>query len=127
LNLYEVIRWGNDSDDLYTGGPNGPDTCFLVRASSPEEAAALVDPSIAELPHERTQPWSHAVYLLGTDGGTEHKPRVLRGPYVEHAHCWGWRQWHRNYQEEPWVELHLQDRGARSRRSSPKKRPFLGP
>jgi hypothetical protein len=111
MNLYEVIRWGNDSDDPYTGGPNGPDTCFLVRAGSPEEAAALVDPVLAELPHERVQPWSHAVYLLGTDGGTEEKPRVLRGPYVQHAYGYGWREWHRNSRDEPWVELQPKGRG----------------
>lgn len=38
MQLFEVIRWGNDSDDPVIGGPNGPDTCFLVRADSIEQA-----------------------------------------------------------------------------------------
>ena len=110
MNLYEVIRWGNDSDDAYTGGPNGPDTCFLVRASSPDEAVALVDPVLAELPHERVQTWSHVVFLLGPDAGTKEKPTIRRGPYVQHAFCYGWRrrQWHRNGSDDPWIEMQPQ-------------------
>ncbi len=92
MNLYEVIRWGNESDDPITGGPNGPDTCFLVRASTPEEAATQTDAQLAGMPHKFVAGWSSAVYLLGTDGGTDPEPRVLRGPYIEHAFCWGWRQ-----------------------------------
>src|SRR5262245_9984113 len=101
MNLYEVIRWGNDSSDPYEGGPNGRDTCFLVRAATPEEAAALADVILAIMPHERVQPWSHAINLLGADGGTDPKPRVLRGPYVQHAYDYGWRAWHRNSQDDP--------------------------
>ena len=104
LNIFEVIRWGNDSDDVYTGGANGPDTCFLVRASSPEAAAALVDPVLARMSHENVEPWSHAIYLLGPDCGADDNARLLRGPYVEHAYCHGWRQWYRNGSDEPWTE-----------------------
>jgi hypothetical protein len=123
LNLYEVIRWGNNSDDPYTGGPNGPDTCLLVRANSVEEAATLADSVLAELPHERVQPWSHAIYLLGVDGGTDPEPRVLRGPYIEHALGHGWRLWHRNSPEEPWAELEPQPRrrGSRTKGSAGRK------
>src|SRR5436190_22595491 len=96
LNLFKVIRWGNESDDPVTGGPNGPDTCFLVRASTVEEAAALVDAVLAGMPSEYVQGWSHAICLIGTDGGTDPQPRVLRGPYIQHAFNHGWRQWHRN-------------------------------
>lgn len=103
LNIYEVIRWGNDSDDIYAGGPNGPDTCFLVRASSPEEAAALVDPVLARMSHERVNPWSMAIYLLGSDCGVDDNPRVLRGPYVQSAYCYGWRQWLRRGSDGSWV------------------------
>jgi hypothetical protein len=105
LNLYEVIRWGNDSTDEFTGGPNGPDTCFLVRASSVEDAAKLVDPILVELPHVRVQHWAHAIYWIGTDVGIETHASVLRGPYVEHAFDRGWRIWHRNKSDEPWVEM----------------------
>lgn len=52
MQLYEVIRWGNDSDDPLTGGSSGPDTCFLVRADSMEQAAALVDNESAKTPSE---------------------------------------------------------------------------
>lgn len=57
MHLYEVIRWGNDSDDLLTGGPNGPDTCFLVRAGSVEAAAAPADRQLALLSHVQVEPW----------------------------------------------------------------------
>ncbi len=105
VNLYEVIRWGNESDDPLTGGPNGPDTCFLVRAATPAEAAALVDSLLVGMPNAIVQDWSHAVYLLGTDGSTDPESRVLRRPYIEHAHCFGWRHWHRNARDELWAEL----------------------
>ena len=105
LNLYEVIRWGNESDDLFTGGPNGPDTCFLVRADSAEAAAALADEMLADMPNEFVENWSSAIYLLGADLGSDPKPRVLRGPYIQHALCHGWQQWLRHTPQEPWAEL----------------------
>jgi hypothetical protein len=103
VELYEVIRWGNDSPDRDFGGPDGPDTCFLVRAGSVEEAAILADALLINLPHERVQPWSHAVYHLGTDVGADPEPRVLRGPYVHRAFCHGWRQWHRQDRAGAWA------------------------
>lgn len=104
MQLFEVIRWGNDSDNPLTGGPNGPDTCFLVRASSVEEAALLADRRLATLPHQNVSPWAHTVYLLGTDGGTDATPQLLRGPYIQAAYCYGWRHWYRDEQDEPWQE-----------------------
>ncbi len=104
MRIYEVIRWGNDSDDPVTGGPNGPDTCFFVRASSIEEAAGIVDARLAALPHERVVPWAHAVYLLGDESVAADAPRILRGPYVQPAYCHGWRQWHRDMPDGPWRE-----------------------
>ena len=104
LNLYEVIRWGNDSDDLYTGGPNGPDTCFLVRAGTPDAAALLADEQLKAMSARSVRNWSQAVYLLGVDGGTDARPRVLRGPYIEHAYRYGWRQWARDAPDAPWLE-----------------------
>lgn len=102
MQLFEVIRWGNDSDDPLTGGPNGPDTCFLVRADSVEQAAALVDPVLAA---NRVEP-SHAgaVYLLGADAGAAPDARILRGPYVQHAYRHGWRHWDRAAPGESWIE-----------------------
>lgn len=104
MQLFEVIRWGNDSDDPQTGGPNGPDTCLLVRASSVEEAAGLADHRLATLSHEQVVPWSQAVYLLGADLGTDASSRVLRGPYFQSSYRYGWRHWYRNEQDDPWRE-----------------------
>lgn len=104
MRLYEVIRWGNDSDDPVTGGPNGWDTCFLIRAGSVEEAARLADRHLATLPQANVVPWSGAVYLLGTDTGTDDTAMLLRGPYVQTAYRHGWRHWYRESRDEPWQE-----------------------
>lgn len=104
MNLYEVIRWGNESEDLFTGGPNGADTCFLVRAGSLEQAAALADAALRALKPQHLPDFAGAIYLLGTALGTDETPRILRGPYVQHAHRHGWRHWYRETAEEAWVE-----------------------
>lgn len=104
MYLFEVVRWGNDSDNIYSGGPNGPDTCFLVRAENMSQAADIVDAELATWPQKRVQNWAGAIHLLGTDQGTERITRILRGPYTQHAACYGWKQWHRKYQDSPWEE-----------------------
>lgn len=104
MHLFEVIRWGNDSDDLQTGGPNGPDTCFLVRAESVDDAARMVDRWLVAHPSVHVPPWAGAVYLLGTEISSASEPRILRGPYVQHAYTYGWRQWFRNAADQPWTE-----------------------
>jgi hypothetical protein len=104
MTLDEVIRWGTDSSDPYTGGSDGPDTCFLVRAQSPAGAADLADAILEKSTHEQVSSWSGAVYLLGEDTGVEAHQRVLRGPYFQHAYCYGWRQWHRDSQAGIWDE-----------------------
>lgn len=104
MNLYEVFRWGNDSEDLFTGGPDGLDTCFLVRASSLEHAAQLVDAVLASPPSQRVQNWAEAIHLLGADHGSQDAPRILRGPYLQHAYNHGWPCWHRDSSSGPWVE-----------------------
>lgn len=104
MHLFEVIRWGNDSADLHTGGPNGPDTCFLVRASSVEQAAALVDGQLAAKPSEFVDPWAAAVYQLGADSSGQLGPAILRGPYLQHAYRHGWRHWYRDGATGPWLE-----------------------
>lgn len=105
MQLYEVIRWGNDSDDVFSGGPNGPDTCFLVRADTPDAAAQLADTLLAQYPNERVSNWCQVVYGLGSDGGSDGKAKVLRGPYIEHAYNHGWRQWQRETSDGPWTEF----------------------
>lgn len=104
MQLFEVIRWGNDSDDPTVGGPDGHDTCFLVRADSVEEAAVLADRALRTLPHQRVAPWADAIYLLGIDTGVEHTARVLRGPYIQSAYRHGWRHWYRDERDGPWQE-----------------------
>ena len=104
MRIFEVVRWGNDTDHPLTGGPNGPDTCFLVRASTVEEAAEIADARLAELTHERVRPWSHAVYLLGEDLASQATASLLRGPYIQSAYCHGWRQWHRDGKDDAWRE-----------------------
>jgi hypothetical protein len=106
--LYEAVRWGNDSEDRFEGGPDGPDTCFLVRAGSIEEVVSLVEPLLMAMPHVRIQPWLHAIHLLGDDTGVDPTSRVLRGPYVQHAIAWGWRSGIR-VQDEEWTELPPED------------------
>lgn len=102
LQLFEVVRWGNESDDPVTGGGNGPDTCFLVRASSRDEAVALVDAVLARMPSDYVEPWAHLVHLIGTEASIEDDPRILRGPYIEHAYGHGWQTWSRNEPGDPW-------------------------
>ncbi|GLS04292.1 hypothetical protein GCM10007860_14390 [Chitiniphilus shinanonensis] len=104
MHLFEVIRWGNDTDDAFQGGPNGADTCFLVRADSVEQAAVLADHILGRGNGKLVNAWCEAIYLLGQDAGSERDARVLRGPYLQHAYCHGWRQWHRNSPDEGWQE-----------------------
>lgn len=103
MNLYEAVRWGNDSTDPFTGGPNGPDTCFLVRAPTVHEAAVLADTELARQKSTRVDNWAAAIYLLGTDGSTETHARVLRGPYLQHAYRHGWQAWYRKDAESAWA------------------------
>lgn len=104
VNLYEVIRWGNDCDDVLTGGPDGLDTCFLVRADSPAAAASLADAQLAHMPAAHVGGFARAIYLLGQDAGSDAAPRVLRGPYLQQAYRYGWRQWLRDDAGGKWVE-----------------------
>lgn len=112
MHLYEVIRWGNASDDALSGGSSGPDTCFLVRAPSIDVAAALVDRELDIMRKESNTEnakmigWSAAaIYLLGTDAGAatdSYEAMILRGPYIQNAYRHGWRHWYR--EEAAWVE-----------------------
>ena len=117
MYLFEVIRWGNDSDNIYSGGPNGPDTCFLVRAETKEQAAGLVDAELATWPMKRVENWASAIYLLGSDEGTEQLPRILRDPYIHHAYNYGWRGWYRKNQDAPWEEKIASTKNRHPRRS----------
>lgn len=104
MKLYEVIRWGNDSENPFTGGPDGADTCFLVRAASVEQAGELADAELRKLKPQRVAAFAGAAYLLGEEHSTDATPRVLRGPYEQHAHRHGWRHWYREEAGGGWVE-----------------------
>lgn len=104
MRLYEVVRWGNASDDPLSGGPDGVDTCFLVRAGSVEAAAVLVDHVLAASHGETVASFAAAVYLLGDELSSDPEPRILRGPYLQHAYRHGWRHWYRDDPAERWVE-----------------------
>ena len=104
LHLYEVVRWGNDSLDADDGGPNGADTCFLVRAERVEEAARLADVELAAAAPERVPPRADVVHLLGDSRSTETEPRILRGPWLENAFNRGWRVWQRERDSDAWIE-----------------------
>ena len=102
--ILEVIRWGNDSDDADTGGPDGPDTCFLVRAESIEQASTLVDRELRFSCGEVVAARAAAIYLIGTDASADTEARILRGPYIQHAYRHGWRHWYRDDPDQGWVE-----------------------
>lgn len=70
MKLFEVTRWGNDTD-----GGNGPDTNYLVCARDHKEAAALVRP---------LEPVLSVVTELGISSVEIEVPFVLRGPYIQH-------------------------------------------
>src|SRR2546429_6222635 len=82
--IYEAVRWGNEEDP---DGPDGPDTIFLVHATSPEEAAVLADARLIHLAHKRVAHFTQRIHELGLDTGSskpeEHGSQVLRGPYYE--------------------------------------------
>src|SRR5262245_54080467 len=105
FRIYEAIRWGHDE---HPDGANGPDTIFLVQATNHEEAAALADAKLLQLPHSRAAHFTQRIHELGTDTGTSrsehHGAQVLRGPYYEFAYCRGWRTWDREAAGGPWTE-----------------------
>lgn len=105
FRLYEAIRWGHDD---HPDGADGPDTIFLVHATSHEQAAALADARLIHLSHTRVAHFTQRVHELGIDTGTskpeDHDAQVLRGPCYEFAYCHGWRSWERPTPNGPWTE-----------------------
>jgi hypothetical protein len=104
MNIYEIIRWGNESDCEFDGGPDGSDTCFIVRADNVEDAAKLADVRLKNCTHERVAAYSQAAYLIGTDAGDGDDQIILRGPYYQHAYRYGWRMWERDAGDGVWYE-----------------------
>lgn len=102
MKLYEVVRWGNDGDDPFRGGPNGDDTCFLVRAESVQEAASLADAVLKQMTSATVASFAQVVYELGTDTGNGTDARIIRGPYEQNAYNYGWAQWERDTADGEW-------------------------
>jgi hypothetical protein len=103
LNLYEVVCCNAEPKDE-AGAPERPDPRFLVRAHMPEAAATLAEEGLSMRSGGEIRGWSRLICLLAVDMGTDPRPRVVRGPYEEHAHCHGWVTWERTAPGEEWVE-----------------------
>lgn len=108
MQIYLVARWGNsESPD----GPDGADTCFLVRATSYQAAAALVDEALASMPvsegnNRQVQSFCHYVVLLGCSEG-ELSEGIVLGPWISHAvlnHAELCSRWTRVGNDEDWIE-----------------------
>ena len=104
MQRFEAIRFGNDSDNVFSGGHDGADTCFLVRAGSVEQAAGLADRELARMPDGQVAPWCGMACLPGTGLSTDGDARVLRSPCIQHAYRHGWRHWYLGAREGPWTE-----------------------
>jgi hypothetical protein len=104
MKLYLVTRWGSDSPPDYA---SGPDTHYLVRASSYVEAATLVEPELARMPHEHVGVVANVVIELGADGDPERIPKILLGPMIQFAHGLAEYSaaWVRHYADEDWMPL----------------------
>jgi hypothetical protein len=67
------------------GGSGGPDTCFLVRAESVEQAATFADRELGLMGSKLVPAWAGPAYLIGTDLSAQIQSQILRGSYVQHA------------------------------------------
>ncbi|MEM1212568.1 MAG: hypothetical protein AAGI68_09755 [Planctomycetota bacterium] len=87
-DLYEVVSYGSDHSP---DGGNGPDTCCLVVADNLEEAVWH-----AEVNGFRGRT-ADVVHYLGTLANPWPYSTIIRGPYYQHAVCFGFDMWH-------WIE-----------------------
>lgn len=92
MNLYLVVRYGSD---LTPDGPNGPDTIYLVRAEDHLDAEALVTPFLELLPHKRVNTVVDHIQELAACNSSDSEPRILFGPFYQHAYNYGYRSWYR--------------------------------
>ena len=105
MNIYFVTRWGNEVlDDC---GPDGPDTNFLVRAKSHQNAAALADEALLNYPNNGVRKYCEMITLLGVDAGHDTES-VFHGPFISNAffpNNSNYKYWHRDSDNlEKWVE-----------------------
>ncbi len=79
-----VSRWGNEVLDELEQGPDGPDTNFLVRALSPENAAKIANEALKHYTNKGLRDYCEQIAMLGTD--TSHQQEALiHGPFISHA------------------------------------------
>ena len=117
LKLFIVARDGNDEE-----GPNGADTCFLVRTDTHIRAAEIVDGErLRYMPDHNVAPFCHVVreigvsQPLGRDDLTRNE--ILLGPSIEFAYNRGrYPQWSRDEQGGEWVR---EDYGGNIAREEP--------
>ena len=97
MNLYEVIYWGSNGD------VNAEDTLYLVRAEIFSEAIEFLSYNTSPRDHNGVRnPLAHMVYEVGvdaSDSAASDQPKILRGPYFQHAYNHGWRAWERKIDE----------------------------
>lgn len=110
MKLYFTTRWGSPTDP---DGPDGADTNYLIRASTPEEAAQVADVALHTFPVRSTpagrpvQTFCHHITELGEDSSTDSSPSIVHGPWVSRAiiDAAGCRSWQRDSQDGAWVSV----------------------
>ena len=108
MRTYFTTRWGHPESEF---GPDGGDTNFLVRARSVEEAAAVTDAFLANLPtsspHSRreVQPFCHHIVELGVEESESSEPNIIHGPWIAHAilRVSDYPAWSRSGFDEAWT------------------------
>jgi hypothetical protein len=108
MNLYVVIRWGNEASP---DGPNGTDTTYLVRAPDRESAISLVEQLLREEAATKVVPYANVCIQLGTDSSLIDEATVLLGPIIQNFHNNGYPiLWVRHYDDEAWISAIELDR-----------------
>ncbi len=103
MKIFKVVRFGCDHDP---DGVNGVDTIFLVRSHDYYSAAEIVDESLERLPHEKVEPFSHIVFVIGADTSQLEEPMIIMGPSYEHAYNHGdYPGWERRVKSDDWEEI----------------------
>lgn len=110
MNLYSVLRWGNEESE---DGPDGYDTEFLVKASSIDEAAKLVDEALRKIPpgNSRVQRFCHSISEVGISHSLDQTPKILFGPLVSELSVFcdsgvpNDKKWRRDSVDEGWISF----------------------
>jgi hypothetical protein len=100
MNLYIVVRWGNDGS---ADKANGEDTIFLVRAVNHASAATLAEGQLERL-STHVQPFANVVQEIGIESINSDEPLVLIGPAYEFFSKGnlGYGSWIRDDPQDDW-------------------------